>query len=317
MTIVKSFSVGNGDMFAIRHDSDNFTIIDCHLIQDIQEKVLGDIAIMKEGKRISRFISTHPDKDHIRGLNILDKKFKIFNFYCVKNEATKEGDNDEFDYYQGLRDSGKVFHIHKGCERRWMNKSDEERDSAGIDILWPDTDNTFFGNALEMAKNGGDPNNISPIILLNAHGYKFLWMGDLETSFMENIANELELPKVDVLFAPHHGRESGHVPQKLLEILDPEVIVIGEAPSENLSYKYSNFATTITQKTAGDITFEVSEYGVNIYVSKESYSTYILDKDSGEKEKTKDSIYQNWIGDCNLDGYLILRIYKTNEKIIL
>lgn len=317
MTIIKSFSVGNGDMFAIRHDSDNFTIIDCHLIRDVQEKVLGDIAIMKKGKTISRFISTHPDKDHIRGLNILDERFEILNFYCVKNEAIKEKDNDEFDYYQSLRDSDKVFHIYKGCGRRWMNRSDEERDSAGIDILWPDVSNTFFEDALEIAKDGGDPNNISPIILLNAHGYKFLWMGDLETGFMENIADELELPKVDVLFAPHHGRESGHIPKKLLESLDPEVIVIGEAPSENLSYKYSNFATTITQKTAGDITFEVDEYGVDIYVSEENYSTDILNKDSGEKEKVEDSIYQSWIGECNLDGYLILRIKKQVNKNIL
>ena len=29
MSIVKSFSVGNGDMFYINHGSDNFTIIDC------------------------------------------------------------------------------------------------------------------------------------------------------------------------------------------------------------------------------------------------------------------------------------------------
>ena len=29
MTLVKSFSVGNGDMFYIRHGSDNFSVIDC------------------------------------------------------------------------------------------------------------------------------------------------------------------------------------------------------------------------------------------------------------------------------------------------
>ncbi len=29
MSIVKSFSVGDGDMFYIEHNSDSFTIIDC------------------------------------------------------------------------------------------------------------------------------------------------------------------------------------------------------------------------------------------------------------------------------------------------
>ena len=31
MTVIKSFSVGLGDMFYILHGSDNFTIIDCNL----------------------------------------------------------------------------------------------------------------------------------------------------------------------------------------------------------------------------------------------------------------------------------------------
>jgi len=32
MSIIKSFAVGNGDMFYIKHNSDNFSIIDCYLI---------------------------------------------------------------------------------------------------------------------------------------------------------------------------------------------------------------------------------------------------------------------------------------------
>ena len=31
MSIIKSFSVGEGDMFYIDHNSDNFSIIDCNL----------------------------------------------------------------------------------------------------------------------------------------------------------------------------------------------------------------------------------------------------------------------------------------------
>ncbi len=34
MSIVKSISVGHGDMFYINHNSDNFTMIDCNLIED-------------------------------------------------------------------------------------------------------------------------------------------------------------------------------------------------------------------------------------------------------------------------------------------
>ena len=34
MPIVKSFTVGDGDMFYIKHNSSNFTIIDCQLFGD-------------------------------------------------------------------------------------------------------------------------------------------------------------------------------------------------------------------------------------------------------------------------------------------
>lgn len=90
MSVIKSFSVGDGDMFYIEHDSDNFTIIDCNLNHDCREKIMEEICRIGKGKGIMRFISTHPDEDHFHGIEYLDSKFEIFNFYCVKNETTKK-----------------------------------------------------------------------------------------------------------------------------------------------------------------------------------------------------------------------------------
>ena len=39
MSIIKSISVGNGDLFYIKHGSSNFTIIDCNMKQ-IKKKLL-------------------------------------------------------------------------------------------------------------------------------------------------------------------------------------------------------------------------------------------------------------------------------------
>ncbi len=39
MSIIKSFSVGNGDMFYIKHNSDNFTTIDCCMSEENREKI--------------------------------------------------------------------------------------------------------------------------------------------------------------------------------------------------------------------------------------------------------------------------------------
>ena len=43
MSIVKSFSVGNGDMFYIKHGVDSFTIIDCNMDDSNREFIVTEI----------------------------------------------------------------------------------------------------------------------------------------------------------------------------------------------------------------------------------------------------------------------------------
>ena len=73
MSVIKSFSVGDGDMFYIKHNSDNFSIIDCCMNEDVEESIVNELKRESEGKEIVRFISTHPDGDHIRGLQYLEQ----------------------------------------------------------------------------------------------------------------------------------------------------------------------------------------------------------------------------------------------------
>lgn len=87
MSIIKSFSVGNGDTFYIKHGNDSFTVIDCCLDESNIDDIIDEIITESKDKSIFRFISTHPDDDHIKGLKQLDDKIGIINFYCVKNDA--------------------------------------------------------------------------------------------------------------------------------------------------------------------------------------------------------------------------------------
>ena len=107
-----------------------------------------------------------------------------------------------------------------------------------------------------------------------------MWMGDLETDFMEAIQHEVDLPKVDLLFAPHHGRKSGRVPTDWLDDLKPKVIIVGEAHSADLEY-YDGY-NTITQNTAGDIMFQCESRMIHVYVSSSKYSVgFLADKGRG------------------------------------
>ncbi|MFG5720930.1 MULTISPECIES: ComEC/Rec2 family competence protein [Streptomyces] len=277
MPTIKSFAIGNGDMYYIRHGSDNFTIIDCSLPSERMGSILAEISVQSRDKGITRFISTHPDQDHIGGLIELDDHIDIRNFYCVKNAATKKDPTPDFERYCSLRDdTTRAFYIHKGCARRWMNQTSEERSTSGLNVLWPETSDPDFQSALVDAASGMSPNNISCILQYEVkNGPRMLWMGDLETDFMEKIQNKVAIPKVDILFAPHHGRTSGKVPQEWLKIMDPGMIVIGEAPSEYLHY-YADY-NTVTQNSCGDILFDTDSGKVHIYVGDSAYSVDFLD----------------------------------------
>ena len=282
MVLVKSFAVGNGDMFYIQHASDNFSIIDCCLPGNREEEILNEIDDAKDGKSITRYICTHPDQDHINGLVHLDDRIKFLNFYGVKNKATKEDETKDFKRYKDLRDNqDKAFYIRRNCSRYWMNKTNDERDSAGIAIRWPKESNEDFKYALKLTEDGGSPNNISPVIRYSrAEGARITWMGDLETDFMESISDDFTPDPSHVLFAPHHGRRSGRVPKAWLNLIDPTIIVVGEAPSSELTY-YSGY-NTITQNSSGDIAFECLSGKTHVYVSESNYTVDFLESEDVE-----------------------------------
>ena len=148
MSIIKSFSVGDGDMFYIDHNSDNFSIIDCCMDDGNKEAITQEIKDKISKKGIIRFISTHPDEDHLQGLKYLDEQIGIVNFYCVENSAVKTDETEDFKHYCTLRDGEHAYYISKGCSRKWMNIGDETRGCAGINFKWPITTDENFKESL-------------------------------------------------------------------------------------------------------------------------------------------------------------------------
>ena len=298
MSIIKSFSVGYGDMFYIDHNSDNFTMIDCNLTGENKNLILSEISRHAKVNGITRFISTHPDLDHLRGLHEIDDNISLCNFYCVCNDSLKgepqaEYDKLSFKRYFELRDCNRrAFYVKKDCNRKWMNQNCIQRGSSGLNILWPDVTNHDFKDQLQASKEGASPNNICPIITYKLeNNATFMWMGDLESAFLEKIEKHVKFEKVNILFAPHHGRDSAKVPSSILAKLDPNIIIIGEASSDHLNY-YNGY-NTIKQNSAGDITFELESSNVNIYTSNENYGESFL-------TQLNKSTYSNYIGSITI-----------------
>lgn len=306
MSVVKSYSfpVGDirGDMFYIEHNSDNFTIIDCYLKdgEDAscrKDDILKEIKRIRDVKTITRFISTHPHNDHFLGIEDLDKQAKIINFYAVANGLPENPADVSQTKYIELRDN-ENFPIKQGITRKWINEGDDVRGGSGIRFLWPDITNKEYLEALKKVKEGTNQNDISCVFTYNVGKAKYMWMGDMETD-MQNVFFESEkdrLHSVEVLFHPHHGRKSSAPPKALLEKLDPKIIVIGNAPADDLNYDDPD--KTITQNKAGDIVFVNEENIIHIYTQNEYNEVpKCLEKILGKKDS---DIYGHYIGSLKL-----------------
>ncbi len=254
-----------------------------------KDEIIGELKAIAKTKGIIRFISTHPDEDHFGGIEYLDDAMPIMNFYVARNAAIKDDETSSFKRYCHLRDGEHAFYVSKNCSRKWMNEGDDVRPSSGIQIIWPDPNNVTYKAALVEAELGLAFNNMSLIIRYELQGgASALWLGDLETQFMEDITNHVNLKKVDIIFAAHHGRYSGKIPNSWLEKLQPELIILGEVPSRHMHY-YTGYQT-LTQNSCGDITMDCTTGKVHIYVSNYMYGTHDWLIDEGENK------FENYIG---------------------
>lgn len=274
MSIVKSFSFPKGeirgDTFYIKHAVDSFTVIDCYLLSNSkfddnnrQNEIIDEIIEQSEG-RIRRFISTHPDNDHIAGIEELFRRWPTDNFYAVENNIPANQDDVSLTKYIELKEKHN-YAIKEGIKRCWLNDSNNEHNSSGINFHWPKLNNEAFKEALKKVSEGKEINNICPVFTYSIKdGAKYMWMGDLETGMQQEYFDSCnDIPHVNILFQPHHGRESGSVPADLLDALDPQLIIIGNAPSAHIDYGDSRMS--ITQNSSGDLVFENDGDYVHIY----------------------------------------------------
>ena len=279
----------------------SFTVIDCCLSDANRVAIVDEIKREMSDRAITRFISTHPDEDHIQQLDYLDDEIQIVNFYCVENQATKPEITAGFERYCELRDSNKAYFISMGCTRKWLNQ-DGVNDSgihyrgAGISILWPDVKNEHYQEELRKAADGVAFNNISCIIRYSLEGgVAAIWMGDLETEFMEEIVDDITLPKTNLLFAPHHGRKSGRIPARWIAEMDPDIIIMGEAGSRDSDYTSYLGHNKIRQNSAKDITFECERGKIHCYSSNPSYSVDFLEDEGA-------STFDYYLGTLYVNG---------------
>ena len=104
MLKIHFINVGKGNCTVIDFPSGNLTVIDTDNSRNSDENDLTDpVEYIKEkfpNRPIFRLIVTHPDMDHLSGMEEIDNNFSVLNFWDTENnKKLSDEDLDNAPYY--------------------------------------------------------------------------------------------------------------------------------------------------------------------------------------------------------------------------
>lgn len=341
MSRIHFLNVLEGDCNIIEHDSNRITVIDVSNAyndfdtesekavkesqrrkdmyertqvpsdkKDYKQKKIPDnpIQYLKNYNinEIFRFILTHPDMDHLDGIKDFFDEFNIINFWDTDNKkviSDKVGTGgynlDDWNFYKDIRDGKNA-----PCKRLtyYSGNNNQFYNDDYIEILSPTS------KILATCNQNENWNDSSYVILYTppkskSRKWKILFAGDSEDCTWEHIlANHSEKVKdVDILFAPHHGRDSGRS-YEFLKTVNPKATIFGNASSKHLAYSCYKSSLKITNNQAGYVIFDISESAIKIFVKNLEFARDYHHKRGWEGEPTyRKDLHAYSIGNYNAD----------------
>lgn len=286
MGIVHFLNVNEGDCHVIQHPTGHTTVIDVCNASSTEGNNIAEATAYSarslgvsgnfnqkasptnpisylENKGITsifRYIQTHPDMDHMDGIRDLFEKFTPANFWDTENTKRIDGDfgkysADDWKFYKTLRAGSeknpKRLALYDGAKSPYFNQDEAgTRGGDGLHILAPTKELVSLANKIE------DRNDSSYVILYRTKNKKILFPGDAHDEtwahLLENHADLLT--NIDVLIAPHHGRDSS-MDFSFLDTLKPKLTLFGNAKSKHLAYDKwaSRGLQYVTNNQAGNI----------------------------------------------------------------
>lgn len=278
-TFIHFLNVGEGACTIIQHVDKKVTMIDVCCASDEERTdnntnptdYLKGLGI----KSIFRYIQTHPDRDHMDGLNSI-AKYKIYNFWDIRN-SKKQSDEDgrykaeDWECYQKLRESEvdpKAVRFYANDTKKYFAADDNGvKRNDFFQILSPTRE--MVDEANETAE-WNDSNNCSYVLLYTIENRKVLFCGDIGKAVLEEIVVKYknELKDIDVLVAPHHGRKGDIDDFSFLKLMNPKLVIMGNVPAgDSAKDEYLKAVNDVlSTEDAGDIVLKISHGNIFVYI---------------------------------------------------
>jgi len=230
------------------------------------------------GRPIFRYIQSHPDLDHMRGLAALvSSGIKIYNFWdCPhdKEPVFRDGtDKEDWQAYLNLstgRHGATVLAPKRGSTQKYYNlNEDGSVGGDSLSILSP------TGDLHASCQEREDTNNSSYVLKFSSFGINVIFGGDAEEAAWQEIFamyGESVLPSCRVLKASHHGRDSGYF-QMAVKAMSPEYVVVsaGKKPGTEVGHKYAQYCPNVwTTRWMGNIHLETKAEGSRIFSDRDA-----------------------------------------------
>jgi beta-lactamase superfamily II metal-dependent hydrolase len=220
------------------------------------------------GQTIFRYIQTHPDLDHMRGLSALHNEgVEITNFWDVKHtkvldpEETSEEDMSEWSEYQRLRkgDTCTVLYPQRGSKGVYYNQNPAGVNGGnGIQILSPTPE------LLKDFDQDGMRNELSYVLQYRFANRTVIFGGDAEQAAWQSMFDFYGTKlKCDVLKASHHGRDSGFH-QEAVKAMSPTytIVSVGKKPETDATNKYRTYSGSVwSTRWYGNMTLSIADDG--------------------------------------------------------
>lgn len=310
MAAIHFLNVKQGDCSVIIHNSGHVSVIDVCNAKPLHEQTDKSTVRMAQDERgisgnfqqkknpvnpisylqshniksIFRYIQTHPDMDHMDGIKSLFNRFHPLNFWDTDN--TKEIDNSSWEnspysekdwkFYKNLRDekpesNPKRLALLASAKGQYWNVDAEGCFGGdGLFILAPTQELIDIAN-----ETGQDYNDCSYVILYRTGENRIVFGGDSHDKTWEYILKNYrnDVDNVDLLIAPHHGRDSGRS-YNFLDVLKPTLTFFGNAPFEHLAYSAwrNRGLSYITNNQANCMVVYANTVPMVLYVTHENFA---------------------------------------------